>query len=206
MANSTIGLDPNIAIQMVGNYATNYIPAIKMDETIATMRQPANQGDSRSIWFSINKLQAFFTQVQNLTNTNFNNPGWELGIRFYFAQYPGTNDPCWGKTLPTHCQQYAGMHTLIMVPTYNVNTANPDYVLTDNIDFDPNFNDGNGMPLNWSSIYSGKNAPVMLTMMNEGGLMPPPWPETDPLTGEETEGVNEFFMNYVDMVNQTVAP
>ena len=197
------GLDPNLAVQMVANYAAS-LP----------------QGASRSVWFSMEQIQSFLDQINN---TGL--PCSQLGVRVYLATYPsiGYDE---NETQLTFNPEYAGMDTVIMVPTYNNNTGrvnariaaidglanNPDwwaqhYGAMDSTDFDPSMfslnEDGSQSFAGWDDIMQ-PNQPDTLTMLNHGGLIPPPWPKNRVTGAEEDFESNEaLFMGYVDAQTAT---
>lgn len=73
-------------------------------------------GDARSVWFPIEKIKNFIWHIENQGCEK--NCGHELGIRMYFARYPGVNDTLWDKNLNGVSKIYANRHTLFFVPTY----------------------------------------------------------------------------------------
>jgi hypothetical protein len=124
----------------------------------------ADFNDSRSVWFDLKKLKRFIYEIESKSCTA--NVNSHLGLRFYYGQYPCdfTKNPDFSG-IPA---LYQGLHTLIMMPTYD--DANGYHV-----DFDPTHVDGNGVPevvnCEWDNLTL--LAPK-LTMMNHGTLVPPP--------------------------------
>lgn len=67
--------------------------------------------DAKSIWFSLDRLQNFISGIEKSSAT-LNIQSKDLGVRLYYGVYK--NNP-----------EYAGLHTIFIVPTYN------------GVDFDP---------------------------------------------------------------------
>lgn len=174
-----IGMNPALALTMVKNYTDNHLAVINDSLSLAQLRTSVNgtlsPTDSRSVWFSLEDLNTFIQQIQDGVSSANNTGLGDLGIRFYFAQYPEAGSPLWSdKKLSAELAsqaQYAGMETLILVPTYNDSNG-------EDVDFDPNITDGNGNPLSILDIYdpNAGNLPGKICVMNHGTLCPPPWP------------------------------
>ncbi len=173
-----IGMNPALALTMVKNYTDNHLQVINDSLSLAQLRTSVNgtlsPSDSRSVWFSLDDLKAFIHQIETgVTSTSTQATG-DLGIRVYFAQYPENGSPLWNQpNLSAELAsqtQYAGMETLILVPTYN--DANGD-----DVDFDPHIADNNGNPISIVDIYdpAAGNLPNKVGVMNHGTLMPPPF-------------------------------
>jgi hypothetical protein len=78
-----------------------------------------NSSDSRSVWFSLDVLKKFFYKVEDTLHNQGKNQAMRLGIRFYFGTYPEgksfSSNPYFNQ-LPAN---YAGKHTLFLVPTFD---------------------------------------------------------------------------------------
>lgn len=83
-----------------------------------------NVVDSRCVWFSMDRLKNFICYIERYSDSLKVNRD-SLGIRFYYAVYPG-------KTHGNFDDDYKsrlGQHTIYMVPTTEVNS--------EAVDFDP---------------------------------------------------------------------
>ncbi|HEY0678541.1 MAG TPA: hypothetical protein VGD17_09655 [Chitinophagaceae bacterium] len=135
--------------------------------------------DSRFITFPMDSIKKFICKVEQMVAENGNKkedgspirPG-DLGIRFYYAAYPGLTP----ADIPN--QTFKGRHSLLLVPTY-LNTRNT-YV-----EFFPAYVSGSGVPMPLGNIYKAQQPgkPVTLMLLNEqdvaknqGTLCPPPDP------------------------------
>jgi hypothetical protein len=70
--------------------------------------------DSRSVWFSFDKLKRF---LWNIEKQNCQRCGDSLGLRIYFGKYPDLRNTNI-EDLATVPKGYSNHHTLFMVPTY----------------------------------------------------------------------------------------
>ncbi|WP_292009757.1 hypothetical protein [Chryseobacterium sp.] len=103
---------------MIDNYKKNQL---------AVINKELNMSDSHSIWFDLPTLKKLIADVESETKKiDPNITDKELGLRFYFAAYPKAED--WdimkGQTID---KEYAGKHTLVMVPTINRENLNFDF-------------------------------------------------------------------------------
>jgi len=123
-----------------------------------------------------------------------------LGIRIYYAEYPTDSvalDTLYGIT----DQQYLGMHTLLMVPTYY------DPIKQVDVDYDPiNFTDLSCVPKSaFSTLQPISALPPTTTInaRNHGGLIPPPY--RDDIYWNSTGGAKGAqLMWWVDYVNDNL--
>ena len=204
MGNSLFnGIDVNIAMTLVSNYAQNHLTAIEDDTNLASLRQQEATSDSRSVWFSLDTLNSFINAIQMNAAQNCNMPNSNLGIRMYFGEYPAADSELWGTNAlpagaPLHLDNYAGMHTLVLVPTYNNGLTN--------VDFDPKFAHPDGSPMPMSAVCNilssaeqqmgmGTVNTAAITMLNHGSLAPPPFGVTGNTFGAATGAT---FMEVVD--------
>ncbi|MDZ7934583.1 MAG: hypothetical protein U5M51_06395 [Emticicia sp.] len=101
---------------------------------------PANETETRSIWFKLETLKNFIYQIENATcNKNCDAIKMQnLGIRFYFAKYPTSADPAANSPEFAFLAQnpdYYGKKTLFMVPTF----YDPTNPAAGDVDFDPSW-------------------------------------------------------------------
>jgi len=159
--------------------------------------------DARSAWFSLETLKAFINTIETRTCANTApNCMPALGVRIYYAEYPTdatelqTYAPENGTIDPT----YAGMHTLLMIPTYDAGA--------NHIDFDPDqMVAGNPCPA--TSIFDSGSAMISgsitaLAAQNHGGLAPPPFYYGGGMsTGQGYWNGGAYFMRYVDVFKRS---
>lgn len=162
------GMNANLAKTLIKNYTDNHLAVINASEQLTELRQPNATSDSRCIWFGINDLKSFISQIENDAQSKCASVTGLLGIRFYYCEYPAANSTLWGTPgLPMSEAQYAGMHTVMMVPTYNNGT--------NNVDFDPNYATPEGIPIPLTTVYSTITPATTLLMKNHGDVVPPPF-------------------------------
>lgn len=151
---------------LVNNYRSTQLAAINNGLGI---------DDAHSIWFNLATLKKFIADIE--TETQKVNPDVsenDLGIRFYYAAYPTAEN--WGlmENQPIG-QEYAGKHTLVLVPT--MKKANEEGELLD-YDFNPLHSESykkNIAPLGFTSNADG-DAPLSddeALAQNHGQLIPP---------------------------------
>ncbi|WP_426477064.1 hypothetical protein ACP3T3_17560 [Chryseobacterium sp. CBSDS_008] len=164
------GTMSNSLIQaLIDNYRQNHLNAINTALGIQ---------DAHSIWFDLPKLKNFIAKIEEeAAKVNPAATGDDLGIRFYYATYPKQEN--WSimdsHPVPT---EYAGRHTLVMVPT--LKKANETGELID-YDFNP-FQSAEGKSLalnapgvNMSAKGMGEDDDTSLGE-NNGVLIPPKAP------------------------------
>jgi hypothetical protein len=144
-------IDLSFAKALVSNYRKNHwsminggngrpaCPSLLQNPNFPTVQ------DSRSVWFSLDDLKDFIAEIESTTATG------ELGVRIYFGEY----STAMLTTQPQNAQ-YAGLHTLLMVPT--VEKADGF-----NHDFDP------------ATGSSDFTTSVDMSALNHGTLIPPPF-------------------------------
>lgn len=157
------GIMSNSLIQaLIDNYRQNHLTAINTALGIQ---------DAHSIWFDLPKLKSFIAKIEEeAAKVNPAASSEDLGIRFYYATYPKQEN--WSimdsHPVPT---EYAGRHTLVMVPT--LKKANETGELID-YDFNP-FQSAEGKSLalaNKSAKGMGEDSDTGLGE-NSGTLIPP---------------------------------
>ncbi|MDR2237231.1 MAG: hypothetical protein LBE92_14005 [Chryseobacterium sp.] len=107
-ANESNTIPSELIQKLVDNYRKNQMTAANKELGIT---------DSHSIWFDLPRLKSFIAAVENeARNINPDVTDEDLGIRFYYAAYPKTQD--WGimENHPVD-KEYAQKHTLVMIPT-----------------------------------------------------------------------------------------
>lgn len=118
----------DVVISMIRNYKNNQYQAITSAGSV-----PSTVDDARCVHFSLNKLKSFIYEIESqcCALQCKDNLG-ELGIRFYYGAYNRTAP----LTSDIH-HEYAGKHTLVLVPTY---TKMPDGGSTpQHVDFCPDW-------------------------------------------------------------------
>ncbi|UKB79088.1 hypothetical protein [Chryseobacterium sp. MEBOG07] len=103
------GIMSNSLIQaLIDNYRQNHLSAINTALGIQ---------DAHSIWFDLPKLKQFIAKIEEeAAKVNPATSEANLGIRFYYATYPKQEDWSMMDSHPVPVQ-YAGKHTLVMIPT-----------------------------------------------------------------------------------------
>lgn len=144
---------------LVDNYRNNHLVAIKDKLDI---------DDAHSIHFSLATLKKFITDIETETQkNNLEVTEEDLGIRFYYAAYPTTEN--WSVMANTPIgTEYAERHTLVMIPTLKKEDENGDLL---SYDFNPlEGSEGEFMAMA-SNKKSGPSGEVM--SQNHGTLSPP---------------------------------
>jgi hypothetical protein len=109
--------------EMVTNYKTKQYLSI-VTNTINPMKF-----DAQSVWFDINALKTLINAIESETAQHPQYGMHNFGIRFYYSAYPDSDtseDPLFAglDTIPT---TYEKLHTLIAVPTAEINGVNSDF-------------------------------------------------------------------------------
>ena len=124
------GVDAKVVKLLMDNYKRRW-DKIKIDDKA--------QEDARWAWFSLNQLKNMIQEMETnvLNGSKLGSP--ELGIRFYFIEYPDSvafkSNSYFAKIPAT----YQKRHSLLLVPTYKNGEKNEDF------DFRGGF-DANGQP------------------------------------------------------------
>lgn len=93
---------------LIDNYRQNHLSAINTALGIQ---------DAHSIWFDLPKLKNFIAKIEEeAAKVNPATSEADLGIRFYYATYPKQENWSMMDSHPVPVQ-YAGKHTLVMIPT-----------------------------------------------------------------------------------------
>jgi hypothetical protein len=172
-------IDLSFAKKLLDNYRKNHWSMINggngRPACPSLLQNPSfpNVQDSRSVWFSLDSLKAFISEIESAPTTTTG----QLGVRVYFGEYSADQ-----LVSQPQNAQYAGLHTLLMVPT----VASTD---GHNHDFDP---------ATGSSSFSGTTD---LCALNHGTLIPPPFYLTGGTQGTASlpqVNMGQDFMIYCD--------
>lgn len=160
------GTMSNSLIQaLINNYRQNHLSAINTALGIE---------DAHSIWFDLPKLKNFIANIEaEAAKVNPAASAEDLGVRFYYSAYPKEENWSIMESHPVPVE-YAGRHTLVMVPT--LKKANETGELID-YDFNP-FQSAEGKSLalsNKSAKNMGEDDDTGLGE-NNGILVPPKSP------------------------------
>jgi hypothetical protein len=170
------GLNGRLVYKLAKNYKEKQLQAVQA-------AHPEFM-DARSVWFDMATLKQFIHEVERQTCYNCdNNHSTQLGLRIYYGTYPELsewNNPFWQESLAGLPADYAGKHTVMMVPTYRNNTGV-------DMDFDPGFMRQGCNFTYIDSFYkimekdSMKNftftilSSISTTSQNHGQMVPPPY-------------------------------
>lgn len=129
--------------------------------------------DSNSIWFDLPKLKNFITAMEDeIKNSNPDVSDEDMGIRFYYAAYPKSEEWDIMADHPVE-KEYAERHTLVMIPTMKKADENGEM-----LDYD--FNPSNGTSGKSMALFSkskGSTFPDITFAENHGTLAPPSDPK-----------------------------
>lgn len=121
MAKKTMNLD--LVQGMVTNYQTKQLLSI-LTNTVNPMTF-----DAKSVWFKLDDLKAFIATIEEETAKHPEYGLKNLGLRLYYSAYP-END-MWEEPgyegLATVPKDYEKLHTLIAIPTAQINNQNQDF-------------------------------------------------------------------------------
>ena len=179
----SIEMNASIAKTLIKNYTDHHLAVINSNAELTALRQPDSTSDARCSWSSIDELQSFIDKIKTTTAEKCYAMHGALGIRTYYCEYPAANSPLWGTPglpvgAPLFLERYAGMHNIMLVPTYN-NGEN-------NVDFDPDYATEAGMPMPITAVFAGATPTTNVMMMDHGSMVPPPYPTSGiygPTTG-----------------------
>ncbi|MGC4039684.1 MAG: hypothetical protein QM710_02510 [Flavobacterium sp.] len=149
---------PKMDLSLVQDMVTNY--KTKQYNSIVTNTVNPMPYDAQSSWFSLEALKTFISNLEKEVAKHPEYPVKNFGVRFYYAAYPPNtvwNTPGF-EQLAGVDPLYAKLHTLIAVPTAQIDGINKD--------FDP-YN-----VATYTGIKPmGKTATIMAE--NHGELIPP---------------------------------
>jgi len=159
------GIMSNTLIQaLIDNYRQNHLNAINTALGI---------DDAHSIWFDLPKLKNFIAKIEEeAAKVNHDTSEADLGIRFYYASYPKTEnwDIMTSHPVP---QEYAEKHTLVLIPTIKKTNDNGDSY---NSDFNTLQADGENKVFGLSAAKSAayrRHDDDETVGENSGTLVPP---------------------------------
>ncbi|MDH6252142.1 bifunctional pyridoxal-dependent enzyme with beta-cystathionase and maltose regulon repressor activities [Chryseobacterium sp. H1D6B] len=142
-----------------------------------------NIDDAHSIWFDLPTLKKFVADIE--AETQKIKPDAtenDLGIRFHYAAYPRIENWDQMENQPIG-QEYAGKHTLVMIPTLKMEKENGDYL---HCDFNPleassyTKNDTTGRQSKVMAMGTLRPGPSSNTLaQNHGSLAPPGDPKAE---------------------------
>lgn len=144
---------------LVDNYRNNQLKSVNEKMGIE---------DAQSIHFDLTTLKKFISDIEALSiNNNSDIHTEDLGIRFYYAAYPKAEN--WDLMAHTPVQkEYAGRHTLIMVPTIKRKDDNGEMG-----DYDFNLLDMNRKESNAKTFGKDLQTAIEFICQNHGTLSPP---------------------------------
>ncbi|AZA53241.1 hypothetical protein [Chryseobacterium sp. G0201] len=151
--------------KLINNYRSNQLTAINTK---------FGMEDAHSIRFDLATLKKFISDIENETQkVDSGITENDLGIRFYYAAYPQANNWDMMENTPIGTN-YAGKHTLVMVPTLKMGNAEGEILSYD-------FNPLDASTYNQNSDNDGKQGEVMamnkaltaVLSQNHGNLIPP---------------------------------
>lgn len=129
------------------------------------------QQDTRNVWFSLPKMKAFISYIEQRACISNCEKSKRLGIRVYFAKYPGSDNTSFGQIQ----DDYKNHHTVFFTATYY------DVAAKMNVDFDPAHVKEN---CGFRPIHDPVKDSVFMAVpllgstggdqQNHGGLVPPP--------------------------------
>ncbi|CAM4087723.1 MULTISPECIES: hypothetical protein [Flavobacterium] len=165
-------LKQGLVNEMIQNYRNNQL---------ATINKTKIGNDAHSIWFELETLKKFIADVENEAKKNGNTSSNDLGIRFYYAAYPEKEK--WEKTGYEELsfllnspitELYENKHTLIMIPTIDIEGKNVDFNPIDKNTYNGLQNvDKNGEYTIMSKTATNSD----IAAQNHGSLIPPADPD-----------------------------
>lgn len=169
-------IDIATAKKLISNYRQNHWTII--NGACPSLRQnPAypHVQDSRSVWFDLDTLQNFIDDTRAMQGN---------GVRFYFGEYSQdiVNDITVNHKQMVNenpsIQQYAGLHTLVLIPTTREGVFNRDFNCCD-----LDANNAPLLPANFSNLTD-------FIAENHGSMVPPPY--------DNQVNVGDDFLLYCD--------
>ncbi|MBB4808193.1 hypothetical protein HNP38_003534 [Chryseobacterium defluvii] len=166
---------------LIQNLVNNY-----RNNQLSTINSNLSMDDARSIRFDLNVLKKFIADIESevqKVDTNIN--GQDLGIRFYYAAYPSEEN--WDIMENQSVEpEYAGKHTLVMIPTLKMKDENDALLDYDFNPLDPstysqpNNIEGNAEALTLDSRENSTTSTLTeICAQNHGQLIPPADPKTE---------------------------
>lgn len=161
------GIPASLATEMIANYRDNHWKKIRINDN--------NQYDSRWVWFSLEQIKQFIYEAETTTCPTCPNNKKDLGVRFYFIEYPDSNrmNTTYKKYFANVPKIYQKRHSLLMVPTLRRGDVHVD------------FNTRTGkfncidLPTFDMSPPTGKTPELEYGLMNRASMIPPPMPKDE---------------------------
>lgn len=151
--------------KLIDNYRSNQLAAINTKFGIE---------DAHSIRFDLSTLKKFISDIENEAKKV--NPAItenDLGVRFYYAAYPQVENWNTMEGIPIGTN-YAGKHTLVMVPTLKMGNAEGEIL---SYDFNPldasTYNQNNENDGEQGEIMAMNKSLSAILCQNHGNLIPP---------------------------------
>lgn len=119
-------MDTRTIKQMVDQYRNNHLDAIN---------RTLGLNDAHSVSFGLKTLKKFIDDIEYQTKKR--NPGIDagaLGVRFYYAAYPQESEWKNSENEKQMGKNYAGKHTLVMIPTLKKRISSGSF---EDYDFNP---------------------------------------------------------------------
>ena len=124
----------NVCMDYSGNPDYTIIDGETVKRMASDYRNTPNliPDDANSVWFELDDLKKFIWNIEkSVCENRCSSDSLNLGIRIYYARYPQTG-PGTPAPFTELIPEYQGMHTVFMVPTYDLpgsNNAHFDFYL-----------------------------------------------------------------------------
>ncbi|MET3537609.1 hypothetical protein [Chryseobacterium limigenitum] len=150
--------------KLIDNYRNNQLTAINTKFGIE---------DAHSIRFDLATLKKFISDIENeAKKVDSGITENDLGVRFYYAAYPQADNWDIMENTPIGTN-YAGKHTLVMVPTLKMGNAEGEILSYDFNPLDANtYNQENNNEGQGEIMAMNKSLTAILSQ-NHGNLIPP---------------------------------
>jgi len=170
-------MNSKIIHALVKNYRENQLNVIKQNMKV---------DDAHSVWFDLQTLKNFISEIESKSiNGDPNMTEQDLGIRFYYAAYPQNQE--WIDMKAQHpdffqntniTDDYAGKHTLILIPTVKKTDSNGNYLHYDFNPLDVTIFSQNHPTQPSGNVFSvnNSNLETETISLNHGSLIPPATP------------------------------
>ena len=135
MPQHTLSMD--LIEDMVKNYRDHQLKSIENSTTSPMVF------DAHSVWFSLEALKDYIKTIEEEVAKHPKNPISNLGLRFYYSAYPDKEK--WNDELSNVPEEYEKLHTVIAIPTTEINGENYDFDPYDNKTYDGTKPTGTGL-------------------------------------------------------------
>ncbi|WNM22994.1 hypothetical protein [Flavobacterium capsici] len=132
-------LNMELVAEMIKNYRTRQLKSIEDSKTWPMAF------DAHSVWFSLDELKDFITEIETEIASHPEKPVGNLGLRIYYAAYPTEED--WNPDLDTVPKDYEKLHTVIALPTNEIDGENFDFDPSDVNTYDGTKPTGTGIAI-----------------------------------------------------------